>query len=254
MLRDLGISEAKLQNALLEVWNKQDLMQSQSLQSPVADQQHTHGISLDGSAQTGSTPPATPADSPEPSTNEARPDSMQLQSEAYQDSAASAQGAAQQNAVTGEHGVAARQQPGCHASEGQPLTQSVHQHQVGTSNASSQQPNSFSISSDRHGITSPNTEPNGAQSAACQHQHQDQLASDQHHTGQMGDSSVLDAGSNPSQHTGGQHSIPGSAVNGAVQAAGQPTVLFTSATTGRGLPELLHEVERKVDTFCCLLY
>lgn len=45
VLRDLGISEARLQNSLVEVWNKTDLLQSDTAAAAVTGRQAESGLS-----------------------------------------------------------------------------------------------------------------------------------------------------------------------------------------------------------------
>lgn len=52
MLRDLGISETRLQNSLVEVWNKADLLPSDPPATVATDSQAQLGLSQQGDDNT----------------------------------------------------------------------------------------------------------------------------------------------------------------------------------------------------------
>lgn len=62
MLTDLGIPETKLQNALLEVWNKTDLIQSETPPQPASQLQIPTDIACSSSAEAGSAVPSASAE------------------------------------------------------------------------------------------------------------------------------------------------------------------------------------------------
>ena len=62
VLRDLGISESRLQNGLVEVWNKTDLLPSEPLQEAShAQLPMTHQASADRATKGANVTPTCPA-------------------------------------------------------------------------------------------------------------------------------------------------------------------------------------------------
>lgn len=59
VLRDLGISEARLQNSLIEVWNKTDLLPSDNAEAAVPGRQAKIGQSQKGGGNTLGTDSST---------------------------------------------------------------------------------------------------------------------------------------------------------------------------------------------------
>lgn len=287
-MRDLGIPETKLQNALLEVWNKTDLIASET-----SSQDHPLEPDADSFLSSSNNPGSTPAALHQPAADQARPDSLPLPHPPSQTKAASHSGTTQHASPLESHSGALEDELQADPVDSALHSQSAQGQQLGTDSAvSQQQQHPGSISNDRHRDTGTVKSEDAAagQPMESRHQHHAQqqalppsqaVATDQtshgdrqmsHHDSQQAqqqstfpphgaagmqqhghDNRMQPANSaSHADHAVSSHwRVSEVARPGAVQqGSGKPLALFTSAVTGQGLPELLLEVERKVCISC----
>ncbi|DBA79692.1 TPA: hypothetical protein ACH3X1_008363 [Trebouxia sp. C0004] len=242
VLRDLGISEARLQNGLVEVWNKTDLLPS----APPADSHVQLQPTCEASRESASIDLQS-NDAPSCGCDETNSIASAVHAQPLQH---------QQPALQSQNGSGSiltlgnqQQPPSVSSSDASGIPSDAHQQP----NSTSQQQAEEACSDHQHASELQQTHPSSIHRQ--QQQHQQQWQSQQSVDAQLSRQPHFSSHSQQQQQPGGHRRLDIGARTGQISAepsnqGGRPVAVFASAVTGAGLQELLLELERKISVKC----